>query len=287
MSEAGLSWLPAIANSSRWLVTADYIGWLRLLPSPATRWVIFNLDCFPDPVLSTAPQTAGLAQVRENCSLGRVVTNIRRAQQFLKLVLLPCNPCYETTALGEQQWVKRKVLNRTVPFSCTQEIFSKEDQLMNLLFSKCTPHGWNRCSSLAKYLLRSGAARCVLPSWAHWSCGSTCISFKSKMSVPHLLLCASSWSFTPVLCSLCQCSCVCNCITMQTGKFQWLKSNSSPLYPRLFLAGSVPDPIHCTDTQTAVSVWQAENVWGKGRRGLDEFNHHWYQTGNRNHEWWL
>lgn len=44
---------------------ADYIGRWKLLPSPATHWVIFNLDSFPDPGLSTAPQTAVLAHVRE------------------------------------------------------------------------------------------------------------------------------------------------------------------------------------------------------------------------------
>ena len=142
-------------NSSRWLLTADYIGWLKLLPSPATHWVIFNLDCFPDPVLSTAPQTAGLAQVRENCSLGWVVTNIQRAQRFLKLVLPPCNPRRETTALGEQQRVKRKQnkgIKQKCTFFCTRGVFPEEDQLMNLFFSKCTLHSWNRCSSPAKYL---------------------------------------------------------------------------------------------------------------------------------------
>lgn len=221
----------------------------------------------------------------ENCSLGRVVTNVWRAQQFLKLVFPPCSPLHETAALGEQQWIKRKQ-NKGIKQKCTyfrtQGIFPEKDQPMNLFQMYIT-----QLESLAKRPLKSGAARFVLPSSSHWSYGSTCFSFKSSMSVPHPLLCVSSWSFTPMLCSLCQCRCVCNCIMTQVGKFQWLKSNSSPLYPQLFLAGSVPDPMHCTDTQTAVPVWQGEDVWGKGRRGLDKFSHHWNQTGNCNHEWLL
>lgn len=138
------------------------------------------------------------------------------------------------------------------------------------------------------------SAHLLLSTSEEWSC-QVCTTLLISVELwfhllffqkPHLLFCVSLWSLPPELCLWCQCSSVCSCSVMQI-EIQLLKSNSFPLYPWLFLAGSVPDPIHCTDTQTAVSVWQEENVWGKQRIGLAEFNHHWYQMGNHNHEWLL
>lgn len=148
---------------------------------------------------------------------------------------------------------------------------------MNLLLPTCTLHSWNRCSSLAKYLWVLGP----LKLWFHLHFSQKQNEWSSSPPLRVLVATYSHALLTVLVHS------VCNCIMTQIGKSHWLKSNSSPLHPRLFLAGSVPDSIHRTDTQTAVSVWQAENVWGKGRRGLDEFNDHWYQMGNRNHEWLL
>lgn len=111
----------------------------------------------------------------------------------------------------------------------------------------------------------------VLPCSSHWGSGSTCTSSKSGISlrVPHLLSHCPLWSCIPMLRWLCQGSCMCNHIMTQIGKCQRLKSNSPPQYAWLFLAMSAPDPIHCADTQTAVSVGQRENIWGERRGGLD------------------
>lgn len=146
------------------------------------------------------------------------------------------------------------------------------------IFSKCTSHSWNLCSSLAKYLWGvelPGLYYSAHPTGVLVPTSSKSLISSSVCTCGHFLL-SSARSVSTALCAAAE-----GCRL----KFHWLKSNGFPVYPWLFLAGSVPDPIHYMDTQTAVSVLQKEDVWGKQRRGLAEFNHHWYQVGNHNHEW--
>lgn len=192
-------------------------------------------------------------------------------------------------SLGEQQPIKKQrskgIKQKNIEFFVHKKYFWRRTSLQ--IFSFPNAH---YSSGIGDHLLPR-----TFKEWSCQVCTTLLIPLKFWFHL-HFSQKLNECSLSPLLhvlmvhcmlCSLCQCSCVCKCITTHTEKFQWLKSCGSPLYPQLFLDGSVPDPIHCTDTQTAVSVWRAENVWEKRKGGLDKFHHHWHQTRNHKHEWLL